>query len=585
MRVNLPVTDVEYQLAEDTLILSTTDTKGRITFVNPTFIEVSGFSMEELLGKAHNIVRHPDVPPEAFDDLWKTLKAGLPWTGLVKNRRKNGDYYWVLANATPLLENGKIVGYLSVRTKPARALIDQVAPIYRQFREGTAHNLKIERGGVVRTDFVGRLAALCRMTIGKRNMLFMSVPTLILLAVGVAGWWGQSQAAAIPWLGSFIALATVSGVLLMLLLGHFMTKNTVEPLRKAIDIANTLAAGDLNSKFTMDRSDEFSELFKALAQTGVNLRATVLDVRSGTVVVSQAAGEMVAGNLDLSQRTEEQASSLEETASSMEELTSTVRQNAENAKQANQLAISASDIAVKGGGVVGEVVATMSSIDASSRKIVDIISVIDGIAFQTNILALNAAVEAARAGEQGRGFAVVATEVRNLAQRSAAAAKEIKALISDSVEKVGSGSKLVDEAGKTMAEIVTSIKRVTDIMAEITTASQEQSAGIEQVNEAIAQMDDVTQQNAALVEEAAAASASLEEQALNLTGAISIFKVGSAATAAIPRRSAEVVRLPAARPARKAETKEIAMAPAGRARRALPAKAAAAGGGEDWDEF
>jgi methyl-accepting chemotaxis protein len=270
--------------------------------------------------------------------------------------------------------------------------------------------------------------------------------------------------------------------------------------------------------------------------------------------MTSATGQIAAGNADLSQRTEEQAASLEETASSMEELTSTVKQNADNARQANQLAAGASQVAVKGGAVVGQVVSTMSSINDSSKKIVDIISVIDGIAFQTNILALNAAVEAARAGEQGRGFAVVASEVRSLAQRSAAAAKEIKGLITDSVGKVEDGTRLVGEAGKTMDEIVTSVKRVTDIMAEIAAASQEQSSGIEQVNQAITQMDEVTQQNAALVEEAAAAAESLQEQAQSLTQAVSVFKLAQgearvAVAAPAPQRSATVTALKKRKPA------------------------------------
>ncbi len=296
-------------------------------------------------------------------------------------------------------------------------------------------------------------------------------------------------------------------------------------LNDVLRVAKLLAKGDLTETITKDYPGVFGQVKLGVNGTVENLKVLVGEIVDATDTINTASKEIATGNSDLSQRTEEQASSLEETASSMEQLTSTVRQNAENAKQANQLAIGASDVAGKGGAVVGQVVSTMDSINASSRKIVDIISVIDGIAFQTNILALNAAVEAARAGEQGRGFAVVAGEVRSLAQRSAAAAKEIKSLIGDSVEKVEGGSKLVAEAGQTMEEIVIAIRRVTDIMSEITAASTEQSQGIEQVNTAITQMDEVTQQNAALVEEAAAAAESLQEQAQNLAVSVGTFKV------------------------------------------------------------
>ncbi|MEQ1720877.1 MAG: methyl-accepting chemotaxis protein [Nitrosomonas sp.] len=530
MRVNLPVSNTEYPIGDDTLILSTTDTKGRITFINQTFMEVSGFSEDELIGKAHNIVRHPDMPPEAFEDLWKTLKAGKPWTGLVKNRRKNGDFYWVLGNATPLVKNGTIIGYLSVRTKPSREVVDTVAPIYRQFINGTAKNLTIKNGAVVRTDLIGKVISFFKMTLGKRIALYLSLPTLLLLSAVGAGWWGLTQTTVIPsWLSSFIPIAAMSGVLLMCAAGFLLKKNTLKPLNKAIEIANTLAAGDLQTTITNEFSDEFGALINSLKQTGINLHATVSDVRNSAESVRQASSEIASGNLDLSQRTEEQASSLEETASSMEELTSTVKQNADNAREANQLSANASNIALKGGQMMGKVVETMSSISDSSSKIANIINTINEIAFQTNILALNAAVEAARAGEQGRGFAVVATEVRNLAQRSATAAKEIKSLIHDSVEKIKNGNNLVNEAGKTMEDIVSAVQQVTVIMSEITAASLEQSLGIEQINQAVTQMDEVTQQNAALVEEAAASAESLEHQAKDLIGSISIFKVNQAA--------------------------------------------------------
>jgi methyl-accepting chemotaxis protein len=338
----------------------------------------------------------------------------------------------------------------------------------------------------------------------------------------------------------------------------WLTVGITRPLNKAVQITRTVASGDLTSHIEVTATDETGQLLQALKDMNDNLMRMVSEVRNGTETIATASTQIASGNEDLSSRTEEQASSLEETASSMEELTSTVRQNADNARQANQLAVSASDVAAKGGTVVSHVVETMGSINASSQKIVDIIGVIDGIAFQTNILALNAAVEAARAGEQGRGFAVVAAEVRNLAQRSAAAAKEIKTLIGDSVEKVGAGSKLVKEAGTTMTEVVDSVKRVTDIMAEIMAASQEQSAGIEQVNKAIGQMDHVTQQNAALVEEAAAAAASMQEQARSLAQVVSVFKVSDRqviATAAAPgqivgRKTLAAIRMQKAQPAR-----------------------------------
>ncbi|MGK5060432.1 methyl-accepting chemotaxis protein [Janthinobacterium sp. LB2P49] len=304
-----------------------------------------------------------------------------------------------------------------------------------------------------------------------------------------------------------------------------LTMGIVRPLRTAVDIARKVADGDLTAQIDASAKDETGQLLQALKDMNTSLLNIVSEVRTGTDSIATSSTEIAAGNQDLSSRTEEQAGSLEETASSMEELTSTVKQNADNARQANQLAASAAQVAVKGGEVVAQVVGTMESINASSNKIVDIISVIDGIAFQTNILALNAAVEAARAGEQGRGFAVVASEVRNLAQRSASAAKEIKTLIGASVEQVNAGSMLVAQAGSTMNDIVDSVQRVSDIITEITAASSEQSVGIDEINRAIGQMDAVTQQNAALVEESAAAAESMQHQAHNLAQVVSVFKL------------------------------------------------------------
>lgn len=341
---------------------------------------------------------------------------------------------------------------------------------------------------------------------------------------------GEHAALTIDQAQKFSLTVSSIAILLSVVIGVLLTKGLLKQLggdpNEVSNIAQQIAKGDLTTEIRIKAEDR-SSIMHAMKEMRDSLVTIVGQVRTGTDAIATASGQIASGNMDLSSRTEQQASSLEETASSMEELTSTVKQNADNARQANQLAASASNIAVQGGTVVAQVVDTMGAINDSAKKIVDIISVIDGIAFQTNILALNAAVEAARAGEQGRGFAVVATEVRSLAQRSAAAAKEIKSLIGDSVEKVGAGNKLVVQAGSTMDQIVASVKRVTDIMAEISAASQEQSAGIEQVNQAISQMDQVTQQNAALVEEAAAAAESLQDQAGSLAQTVNVFKLAN----------------------------------------------------------
>ena len=940
MRTNLPVTRNEVKLTDSTLIVSKTDLKGRITYINRDFLDISGFTAQELVGEPHNIVRHPDMPTEAFEDLWRTLKEGRPWTGYVKNRCKNGDYYWVLANAAPIIENGQVTGYISVRRKASDEAIATHEAAYKMFREKKQGSLQIRFGKVVKPSV---LAGLRDISVGTKLWLGIGVIMLIAaIAVG-ASWSGMNdtqkrfgnyvaheqqllddysemyaqglqmgqalrnivldptnkkaydnleqakrdfqdhlkEARAVPDLSPTItqsldqigvlsskhfgvqarivetikagnlaeaqtllnsedtplwrqykqllvdgrteltkqsergqqevqeivgtasrisllfgvialAVAALTAVLLgkmirrpmeemdetfaNVLQGNYSnvidiacndeigkamqglqvlqtrmgfevaetkrqademtrvkialdcvgmpvriadpsgvviyankalieTLRRIEPVLKSqnplfsIDsfvgssignlyadpqaalkrlaslstttqtemeiggrtyrvitspvvssdgtrlgsvgewqdrtdeivvereveaiitsaangdftrrlavegkegffrnlaeglnqlletastglaavagVLNSLAAGDLTQKIEGNYHGTFGQLKDDTNTTVERLREVVGRIKEATEAINTAAQEIAAGNQDLSSRTEEQASSLEETASSMEELNATVKQNAESARQANELATSSNEIAVRGGQMVKQVVDTMSGIQASSKKIADIVGVIDSIAFQTNILALNAAVEAARAGEQGRGFAVVATEVRNLAQRSATAAKEIKALIAESVDKVEGGAQLVHEAGSTMDEVVTSFQQVARLVVDISNASREQSSGIEQVTQAVSQMDEVTQQNAALVEEAAAAAESLEEQASGLVQTVGMFKLreGAANLPGPALRDVTPKRLPPGKPVASA-------------RLAAPGKKVppphVAGEEDEWEEF
>jgi methyl-accepting chemotaxis protein len=746
MKTNCPVTNVEHPLKETSFIVSKTDLKGLITYVNAEFIEVSGFTEQELIGQPHKLVRHPDMPEEAFADMWATLKAGKPWSGVVKNRCKNGDYYWVLANITPIIDDSVTVGYLSVRHKPSRIQIETSAALYQAFKEKRQGNLRIHEGRAVNPHSLENLRWLKKISIKARVLSLVITGAILLTAVGAMGVFGVYGVYSADTRSKLIIATVIVGIGSLFTLGRSLIRDTVNHLYFAGKILNEMAQGHYSSTVDVNSYHEVGQLLYAVKSTQIRLGFEVADahriatdatrvvtalgtvgtsvmitdnkgsiiylnraienmfalaesdirkdlphfdptrllgasindfhghsgpqndllktftaphraemtiggrifalcaspvintqgerlgavvewrdrtqeiatereiaaiveaaakgdfsrrmalaektgffrqlgdgmnclvetsanslneivhalealalgdltetihneyqgtfgqlkddfnstvmrltevigrIKEATDTLNNAAMEIARGNNDLSERTRAQASSLEQTAASMAQLTSTVQQNAENAGQANQLAAGASGIALQGGEVMNRVVSTMSSISESSKKIVDIIGVIEGIAFQTNILALNAAVEAARAGEQGRGFAVVAGEVRSLAQRSAGAAREIKTLITESVDQIHKGSGLVNQAGQTMGDVVQSVQRVTGIISQISSASAEQRLDIAQVNQAVNTMEHMTQQNVALVEQAAEAAESMKVQTRELSGLVSVFR-------------------------------------------------------------
>ena len=518
MRVNLPVTQHSYEFPSDQTLVSITDLKGRITYCNANFVEVSGYSRAELIGQPHNLVRHPDMPEETFRDMWATIQSGSPWTALVKNRRKNGDYYWVRANATPVRRGEHIVGYLSVRTHAPQQEVQEAEALYATMREEAAQGRRVHvlQGGVLRQrSLSGRLRRV--FSLGLRAQIVLAS---VLAAAAAPLAYVMAEPYGAPGWAPLLA-----GLLGAGLAAHHLVRVVVRPLRDVIGTANILAAGDLTQHVRVYGKDELGRLQLALAQLAVSVRTVVRDVREEVVNLRGGAQEIASGNHDMSARTEAQAASLQATASAMDEINHAARQTNTMAESGAGLARETVGAAQRSHDAVQNVVATMHEISQASQRIADIIQVIEGVAFQTNILALNAAVEAARAGGHGRGFAVVASEVRALAQRTSQAAKEIRGLIHESGERVQLGEQRAGEARMRMDEAMGAIERVMHSLDRIHDASQEQAAGIGRVNTSVTQLDDITQQNAAMVEELAAAASSLNEQTSVVYDTIRVFRL------------------------------------------------------------
>jgi aerotaxis receptor len=513
MRVNLPVTQREYALSDDDTLLSVTDLKGRIHFANEAFVRVSGFTREELYGKAHNLVRHPDMPPVAFEDMWRTIQRGETWTALVKNRRKDGDHYWVRANATPVRQRGEVVGYMSVRTKPSEAEVAAHEVLYRRLREGEARGLTVRRGFIVHTGPWRVLDTLRFMPLGVRLAAAQAGASLATVAALSAG------AGHVPMLAAAVSLGAAAAATAWLL------ATVALPVRQVLAQARQVASGQRAQSLYLGRGDEIGALMRSIEQAGLNTASLCADVDSGCGRVTKSAAELQTANRDLSSRTESAASSLQQTAASMEQLAAAVTTNRDAAMKSAASAGEAMEVATRGKQMVDEVVQTMDDISASGKRVSEITALIDNIAFQTNILALNASVEAARAGESGRGFAVVATEVRSLSQRSAEAAHQIRELLNASAGHVEAGTQVARRAGGAMAEILSAVQATSGLIEEIAAASQQQATAIQQTSAAIGELDRMTQQNAAMVEQANSSTRSLSELTVRLSEAAHAFAV------------------------------------------------------------
>ena len=520
MQVNLPVTQQEQVLPDGVTLVSTTDAKGRITHCNQDFVFASGFDYAELLNQPHSIVRHPDMPPEAFKDLWSTIGRGRPWSGVVKNRCKNGDHYWVLAHVTPILRRGKPAGYMSVRVKPTREQIAAAEALYAQIVEQRqAPRFHLHAGKVRQHGWRDWLQRRHRLSLGQRAALAL-LPLLLLP-------WAPALLVGLLPDGVSLALQALGALFGLGFFMHWFARSVARPLQQADAHATQMAGCRLDGEPDYDSTSPLGHLLRRLALVNLNVRAIVTDVRAEAGGMDQAITGLHQGSEDLAARTDSQAASLEQTASALEQISGTALQTSATVQALSEQSESASQQAQRGGETVDAVAQAMSSIEDSSRHMADIIQVIEQLAFQTNLLALNAAVEAAHAGEQGRGFAVVAAEVRALAHRSAEAARQIRDLIQASASQVQQGHQAVVQASGTIAMAAQSAHAVRLRLGDIVQATKEQSQGMEQINDAVHLLDQVTQENARLVKDSHEASDALRVRSETLTRAVAIFSMGA----------------------------------------------------------
>jgi len=513
MRKNLPVTQQEYDFPDHETLLSATDTKGRITYANAAFVRVSGFEYGELLGKAHNIVRHPDVPAQAYQDLWDTLKQGRSWTAVLKNRRKDGDTYWVRANVAPLYHQGVLSGYVSVRTKPRRQEIDAAERVFQDFAAGR-QTVRFHRGLLFDTGWRRWRNLARRLSLRQR------------LGLTLGGLWGAWSAAlglgglpAAAWLP-----ASATGLALTLAAGLLLERRLIRPLRTIQRQAIQAASGQQVDDWRLTRLDEAASIQKAIKQCSLNLHSFIDDVQSQLSGLRHASAEIAQGSQHLSAQTESAADRLNDTSRDMQRLNRLIEENHGHARTAVDLAQASSTSAQRAAQVVQEAAARIEHMDTASKRIGDIVGVIDGIAFQTNILALNAAVEAARAGEHGRGFAVVAGEVRALALRSADAAREIGGLIQEVVGIAQAGVARTREAADAMGDVLERNQGVSELVRKIHHAGQEQSADLLRIQQTFAQLGDLTRGNAAMAEQSSRSVLTMDAQTHNLAQAARVFR-------------------------------------------------------------